>query len=540
MPQPSPQLQPEPSEAPAALSPSWAVSALGRAGYGARPDDVAEVVRRGWPAWVNAQLAPREADDRGVHERLQSLMLRFRHGAGPKWPAADEMRPLTFLDKPIDAAWPLIVQRQDMDGAERRRPRDEVTAATILRAAHSRWQLREVLVNFWHDHFNVDAYGSDEVSVALPTYDRDVIRPHALGNFRAFLEAVATSTAMLYFLSNRSSRAGAANENYGRELFELHTLGAEAYLNDRYDRWRAVPGALKGAPVGYIDEDVYESARAFTGWTVEDGSALDGQRRLPATGRFTYVESWHDGYQKRVLAHDFREFSPPMVDGRRVLDLVADHPATARFVCTKLCRRFIGDDPPARVIAAAVRAWTEARRANDQIAQVVRTILLSPEFGAARGGKVRRPLALVAAFARGTGLDLVPAEPLWNEIANAGQRLFGWPSPNGLPDDNGRFISVNGMRRRWTLMLALAANAWGTGAFPVPAELTARPTPRAAAFHYLAAFNGAVTRPMLDTLLAGLGWPPDQPLGDPARPDVRNRIARVAALAALAPEFQSA
>lgn len=529
---------------PSSLSPSssrpWVVAALGRAGYGARPDDVAEVMQRGWPAWVNDQLVPRDAEDREVQERLPRLTLRFRHGAGPKWAAVDEMRPLAWIDRPIEAAWPLIVQRADMDGAERRRPRDEVTAATIVRAVHSRWQLREVLVNFWHDHFNVDAYSSDEVSVALPTYDRDVIRRHALGNFRQFIEAVATSTAMLYYLSNRSSRAGAANENYGRELFELHTLGREAYLNDRYDRWRAVPGALKGAPVGYIDEDVYESARAFTGWTVEDGSGLDGQRRLPATGRFTYVESWHDGYQKRVLAHDFKEFEAPMVDGRRVLDLVAEHPATARFVCTKLCRRLVGDDPPPAVIAAAVHTWTTARRSNDQIAQVVRTILLSPEFATAQGAKVRRPLAIVAAFARSTGLDLMPTEPLWNEIANAGQRLYGWPSPTGLPDDGDYFLSVNGMRRRWNLVLALSANWWGTGDWPVPAPLAAMPTPRAATLYYLSALHGAVAPATFEAVLAGLGWPPDQPMGDVHRPDVRNRIARVAAMAAMAPEFQSA
>jgi uncharacterized protein (DUF1800 family) len=474
----APALQPTPASPPP--SPAWAVAALGRAGYGARPDDVALVVQRGWVGWVDAQLAPRDADDREVSERLARLALRFRHGPGPKWPAADEMRPLRWLDRPIEAAWPLIVQRQEMDGAERRRPREEVTAATILRAVHSRWQLREVLVGFWHDHFNVDAYSSDEVSVALPAYDREVIRRHALGNFRQFLEAVATSTAMLYYLSNRSSRAGAANENYGRELFELHTLGRDAYLNDRYDRWRAVPGALKGAPVGYIDEDVYESARAFTGWTVEDGSGIDGQRKLPATGRFAYVESWHDGYQKRVLARDFKEFAAPMVDGRRVLDLVAEHPATARFVCTKLCRRLISDDPPPGVVAAAMRTWTAARRANDQIAQTVRTILLSPEFASAQGAKVRRPLALVAAFARATGLDLMPTEPLWNEIANAGQRLFGWPSPTGLPDDGDYFLSVNGMRRRWNLMLALSANSWGTGDWPVSAPPYPAFTPRAA------------------------------------------------------------
>jgi uncharacterized protein (DUF1800 family) len=538
MPQTS-QTAPAPQQSPAP-TPSWAVAALGRAGYGARADDVALVMQRGWPAWVEAQLVPRDADDREVHDRLQRLALRFRHGPGAKWAAVDEMRPLQWLDKPIEAAWPLIVQRQDMDGAERRRPREEVTAATILRAVHSRWQLREVLVGFWHDHFNVDAYSSDEVSVALPSYDRDVIRRHALGNFRQFLEAVATSTAMLYYLSNRSSRAGAANENYGRELFELHTLGRDAYLNDRYDRWRAVPGALKGAPAGYIDEDVYESARAFTGWTVEDGSGLDGQRKLPATGRFAYVESWHDGYQKRVLARDFQEFAAPMVDGRRVLDLVAEHPATARFVCMKLCRRLVSDEPPPAVVAAAMRTWTSAHRAKDQIAQVMRTILLSPEFASAQGAKIRRPLALVAAFARATGVDLAPTEPLWNELANAGQRLFGWPAPTGLPDDGDYFLSVNGMRRRWNLVLALSANSWATGEWPVPPPLFATPTPHAVATHYLWALHGTVSPATIAAVLGGLGWPPDQPLGDPRTPDVRNRIARIAALAAMAPEFQSA
>lgn len=229
-----------------------------------------------------------------------------------------------------------------------------------------------------------------------------------------------------------------------------------------------------------------------------------------------------------------------MVDGRRVLDLAADHPATARFVCTKLCRRFVGDEPPPAVVAAAVQTWTNSRRANDQIARVVRTILLSQEFAAAQSAKIRRPLALVAAFARATGLDLMPTEPLWNEIANAGQRLFGWPSPTGLPDDGAYFLSVNGMRRRWNLVWALSANAWGTGDLPVPPPVFSTPTPRAAAAHYLSTFHGAVTPASVEALLSGLGGPPDQPMGDPARPDVRNRIARIAALAAMAPEFQSA
>ena len=122
----------------------------------------------------------------------------------------------------------------------------------------------------------------------LPSYDRDAIRAHALGNFRDLLEAVAQSPAMLVYLSNASSRAGAANENYARELMELHTLGRGAYLNDRYDRWRDVTGASDGAPQGYIDEDVYEAARAFTGWTIENGQRLDSATELPRTGKFIY------------------------------------------------------------------------------------------------------------------------------------------------------------------------------------------------------------------------------------------------------------
>jgi uncharacterized protein (DUF1800 family) len=473
-------------------------------------------------------------------ERLARLKLRIRYNATPKWPAVDEMRPLTYLTKPIEAAWPLIVTRADMDGTERRRPRDEVTAATILRAVHSRWQLREVLASFWHDHFNVDAYAADEISVALPTYDRDVIRRHALGNFRQFLEAVATSTAMLYYLSNRSSRAGAANENFGRELFELHTLGRDAYLNDRYDRWRSVPGAEKGTPAGYIDEDVYESARAFTGWNVEDGSNIDGQRKLPATGRFAYVESWHDGYQKRVLAQEFKEFAPAMADGRKVLDLVASHPATARYICSKLCRRFIGDAPPPGIVEAATATWTQNLHAPDQIAQVVRKILLSPDFAAGQGAKVRRPLALVAAFARATGLDLMPTEPLWNALANSGQRLFGWSAPTGLPDNGGYFLGANSMRQRWQLVLAIAENAWGTGALPPLPWPAAAATPRAVASHMTAALYGGAKGPIVASVLSGLGWPADQSLGDPQRPEVMQRMARIAALSAMAPAFQTA
>src|SRR5208283_694374 len=123
--------------------------------------------------------------------------------------------------------------------------------------------------------------------------------------------------------------------------------------------WREVPGALQGRPAGYIDQDVYEAARAFTGWTIEDGSSVDARRKLPFTGQFVYVENWHDGYQKRVLATEFDAFAVALSDGRQVLDLVAAHPATAQFLCDKLCRRFIGGEPPPRLRQRLVQIWLE-------------------------------------------------------------------------------------------------------------------------------------------------------------------------------------
>ena len=362
-----------------------------------------------------------------------------------------------------------------MHALERRRPRDEVVAATVIRAVHAKAQVRELMCGFWHEHFNVDA-NSEVVGIALPSYDRDTVRAHCLGNFRELLESVARSTAMQYYLSNRSSRAGSANENFARELFELHTLGRGAYLNDRYDRWRDVPGALQGKPSGYIDQDVYEAARAFTGWTIEDGSNVDGRRKLPLSGQFTYIDNWHDGYQKRVLASEFDAFGPALADGRRVLDLLAAHPATARFVCDKLCRRFLGEPVPLGLRARLEQLWLEHVESHDQIARVLRALLLSREFAdpRVRGTKVRRPLQLAASFARALRIDVVYAEPLGNEIAAAGQNLFAWPTPTGLPDTSDPFLTSQALRHRWSMLLGLAENYWMTGALPRPAGGRAR------------------------------------------------------------------
>ncbi len=209
---------------------------------------------------------------------------------------------------------------------------------------------------------------------------------------------------MLYYLNNRSSRAGAANENYARELFELHSLGREHYLNEFYNRWRDVPGALKGQPRVSSTRTWTKPRGPSPAGAWRTAAAWAGPSACPASGRFAYVESWHDPYQKRVLGVEFDPFQPARADGRKVLDLIADHPATARHLSGKLCRRLVGEGVSPRLLSAAADLWWRARRQPDQIARVVELIALSPDFARSGGARVRRPLALAAAFVRGTGM----------------------------------------------------------------------------------------------------------------------------------------
>lgn len=524
------------------VDPAFAFHILGRAGFGASPGSVRELEDAGYPAWIETQLAPRPGLDAACEDRVRAARLRIKYPAGEGWAATDTLRPLSTLDAPISTLWHLVDHKNPMHVLERRRPRDEVVAATVLRAVHSRWQLREVTCNFWHDHFNVDAAGSEAIGVALPAYDRDVIRRHCFGNFREMLESSATSAAMQYYLSNRSSRAGSANENYARELFELHTMGRAAYLNDRYDRWREVPGAQHGKPAGYIDQDVYEAARAFTGWSIEDGTTIDARRKLPQTGQFVYVENWHDGYQKRVLATEFDAFAPALADGRQVLDLVAAHPATARFLCDKLCRRFFGEDAPAQVRDRMVQVWIAHTESHDQLARVLRTLLLSHEFSEAvkvanrpAAAKVRRPLALAAAFARAMDIDLTYSVELGNEIANAGQNLYGWPTPTGLPDTAAPFLTSQAMRHRWSMLLGLAENSWGNGPIAPPA---AGLTTQAATSAIFLRLLGVVPQAQVMAIVDGCGWPAAEALLALGPADAAHRWARLAGYCAMAPEFQ--
>lgn len=512
---------------------------VNRLGYGPRADEFGTLLKQGVNGWLEEQLAAPVTDDAATKKRIDDFRLHIKYDATPgKWTAVDEARPLSALNKPIEELWELFDPQKTVNGQERARPRNEVIAATMLRAVYSRYQLREIMVQFWHDHFNVNAFADEHIAVALPAYDRDVIRKNCFGNFRTMLEDVATSTAMQYYLSNHSSRAGAANENYARELFELHSFGRENYLNDHYDRWRDVPGATEGHPAGYIDQDVYEAARAFTGWTVEDGSAIDNGRKLPATGKFAYVENWHDGYQKRVLAAEFDPFAQAMADGRKVLDLVAAHAGTARHMATKLCVRLVGPNPPASLVARATDAWIKTVHAPDQIAQMVRLIVTSDEFWKSRGNKVKRPLGLMANYARIMGYDFSPSEGVFNQLSNAGQRLFGWPTPVGLPDNNEIFLGSNAMRNRWHLLLGLAQNWWTSGAPDPFAAMASWGGKTGSGNETVAEWFRLLGVPAGESLInatavaAGL-----LPFAPPGKGDEKH-LAVASAIAAMAPEFQ--
>jgi uncharacterized protein (DUF1800 family) len=503
---------------------------LNRAAYGPRPGDVAAAARLPLRDWIDAQLAL-PAANADVDAALAALTLPIRYVAGSGEQMVDEQRPLLALAMRPDQRWAMSDNRRPIAWPERDRPRLELSAATLLRKVVAPDQLRERLVEFWHDHFNVAAQASAQVSVCLPDHDTR-IRTHALGNFAALLEAVASSPAMLAYLNNNVSRAGAPNENFARELLELHTLGAAAYHAGTRS-WRDVPGAAGGAPAGYFDGDVWEAARAFTGWTIAAGQRIDGARTLPAAGEFAYVERWHDGYQKRVLGQELPPFAPALADGRQVIALAATHPATARHIGAKLARFFLGDRAPPAAAARAEAAFLRHRDSPDQIAHTLRALLDGPEATDPSLGRVRRPLDATAAAARALAIPIAPQAPLLGEMGRAGQTLFGWPSPDGQPLDSAHYLGGGALRARWTMLMGLAQNWWGTGAPPLHEALAGRPVAEATREVALA-LVGSAAGPVAQRLASA--WQADR------RPDrLRNRqdAAALLGIALLAPGFQT-
>jgi uncharacterized protein (DUF1800 family) len=304
-----------------------------------------------------------------------------------------------------------------------------------LRAVYSKRQLVEVLADHWHDHFNV--YGWDYwTAPTFVHYDRDVIRKHMLGNFRQMLEAVAKSPAMIYYLDNQSNEGGDPNENFARELFELHGMGAENYLGVRASNDPTIFDE-NGERIGYIDEDVYGATTCFTGWRVNGD-----------TGNFEFDDSKHFPFQKIVLGREIPSFQG-IQDGYDVLDLIVNHPGTARYICRRLCRRLISDDPPESVVEAAAAVFMANLNAPDQLKKVVRTILLSPEFRTTWAQKVKRPFEFSVSLLRAANADFEPEDSFYWSYDSTGHALFRWSPPNGYPDSKEAWTGTMPTLQRW-------------------------------------------------------------------------------------------
>ncbi len=298
----------------------------------------------------------------------------------------------------------------------------QMIAAAQYRQMFSQRQLFEVMVEFWSDHFNIHLVNGLGPTLK-PADDRYVIREYALSNFRDLLHASAKSPAMLFYLDNFFNQAIAPNENYARELMELHTLGVDG---------------------GYSEDDVKEVARCFTGWTLRFPDN-------PPYGEFIYVDAIHDNGTKTVLGNPIAA-DGGQSDGEQVLDILAAHPSTARFIATKLCRRFINDDPQAETVDAVAAAFTAS--AGD-IKTTLRALFASDAFSLSKDQKFTRPSEYVAALVRALAPDTgYPPDngQFWFFAQNTlGQLPYYWPTPDGYPDRQSYWASTGGLLNRWRL-----------------------------------------------------------------------------------------
>jgi len=315
----------------------------------------------------------------------------------------------------------------------------DLSEGKLYRAILSNRQLEEHMVDFWYNHFSVFLdKGADRYLV--PTYEREAIRPYVLGKFRDLLGATAKSPAMLFFLDNWESvgpgtaqRRGNAkrpvrglNENYARELMELHTLGVDG---------------------GYTQKDVTEVARCFTGWTI----------RLPRQGGdFFYNDRVHDKGEKTVLGVKIAA-GGGQDDAEKVLDILARHPSTARFISKKLAQRFVADDPPQRLIDKMAKTF---RDKNGDIREVMKAMLTSDEFFSqtAYRAKVKTPFEMIVSAVRATGAQVDFAFPLARQIANLGEPLYRKLEPTGYSDANSEWVNSAALLARMNFALALAQN----------------------------------------------------------------------------------
>ena len=474
------------------------IHVLNRLGFGPRPGDVEKVARMGIQAYIERQLHPRTLSDSRLERKLAGLetLTMTPQELNELYPSPQQLRRLADRaerpeNSPTDRRRPnpqgreMESSSQAMDSGEAdamvqqirngtRKIRQELSQARVIRAVDSERQLQEVMVDFWMNHFNIFMpKGLDRVYTT--DFEENVIRPRVFGSFEDLLMATAKSPAMLFYLDNwisaapaevmeerisqlrnsfglqsgrrqRGDRAtrrqrdriqerfqGAArvlrrakglNENYARELMELHTLGVDG---------------------GYSQEDVIQVAKALTGWTIQ------GPQQ---GGNFHFQPLLHEAGDKMVLGRSIP--SGGIEEGEQIIRMLAHHPSTARFVSSKLVRRFVADDPPRELVDAASRTFLET---SGDIRQVLRSIFNHPQFFSPEyhRAKVKKPLELVASSLRSVNAEVSPTRHLVNFMALMGEALYLCQEPTGYPDVASAWINTNTLLTRLNFSLVLAA-----------------------------------------------------------------------------------
>ena len=459
---PSPSLTPRDS----------AFHALNRLAYGARPGEADSVARIGVMRWIERQLDADHVPDPGLAARERQFKILDYDRADLAGRYQDAVRERQRLQREAAATGDSMRVRGSAPMREFRELGGELQQLAIVRAALSERQLREVMVDFWTNHFNVFV-GKGADRFLLPSYIEETIRPRALGNFEDLLIATAKSPAMLFYLDNAQSVAPGSspprpfmspfrrrrfgmnemneerqqrqrrqltgiNENYARELLELHTLGVDG---------------------GYTQQDVINVARIFTGWSIE---------RPERGAGFVYHDWAHDQGDKVVLSQKFK--SDGEDEGVRLLKFLANEHATMHHVSAKLCARFVADEPPDGCIDAAVAAWQQSR---GDIRTVLRAIFTSPDFWSAQAvrSKVKTPFEFVVSAVRATGVQPDDTPRFAQLVARLGEPLYQQPAPTGYAETEEHWVNSGALLARMNAAVAIAKDCSSVPAIDDHAQL---------------------------------------------------------------------
>jgi len=460
----------EPSYAVADNNEALVAHVLNRIAFGPRPGDVDRVRQMGVNAYIDEQLHPERIP---VSAQLQARLASFDVERLPAGTLIDGYRSEQRNARAAQAAQagkasagmdPVQIKDDALATrrAEYRRLATQTTDARLIQAIDSPRQLQEVMTEFWYNHFNV-FIGKDLDRALVANYERDAIRPYALGHFRDLLGATAKHPAMLFYLDNwlstgdnaevnrNAKQQAGLNENYARELMELHTLGVEN----------------EGKPGGYSQKDVTELARMLTGWTFDGratgrGGPLEG---VDSQQLFIFAPRRHDNGTKVWLGHQITPNGEQ--EGEFALDVLAVHPATARHISYELAQYFVSDEPPPALVDRLTRRYLAT---DGDIREVMRTLLYSPEFRApaAMNAKFKTPYQYVVSAARASGLDVQNVQPLVGTLAQLGMPLYGCLTPDGYKNTEAAWLNPDGVTRRINFVTALASGRLPIDRAPPP------------------------------------------------------------------------